>query len=102
VRGLVEREVIYEDRAALAIREAERADKWHNVEEVVRALEWGLVRDPALGWLLNERGLRFFVFPGAVSTREPDVDVIYEDSPPWIIIHDLVFRDAKARQAGHA
>lgn len=68
----------------------------------MEALEWGLAHEPALGPLLNERGIRGFVYPGARVLNEPDVDVLYEDQNPTIIIHDLTFSDAKAYQAGHA
>ncbi len=90
----------YEDRAADAIQKAK--ETWANIEDVILALEWGLMHDPMIGPLLNERGIRGFVFPGARSINEPDIDVLYEDNEPIITIHDLTFRDAKASYAGRA
>jgi hypothetical protein len=91
----------YEERATAAIREAKQ--RWSNIEDVVAALEWGILHDPLVGGLLNERGLRGFVFPGARSIKEPDIDVIYEEEGEFlIIIHDLTFRDAQAYRAGQA
>jgi hypothetical protein len=94
------RSFVYEERANVAIREAGR--KWANIEEILAAMEWGLARDPLMGRLINERGIRGFVHHGARSTNEPDVDCLYADEDPTIIIHDLVFRDAKAHYAGNA
>jgi hypothetical protein len=90
----------YEERASAAIREAKQ--KWSNIEDVVAALEWGIMHDPQVGKLLNESGLRGFVFPGARSTKEPDIDVIYEEAEFQIVIHDLIFREAQAHYAGQA
>jgi hypothetical protein len=39
---------------------------------------------------------------GDRSIKEPDVGVIYVDDDPLIVIHALLFRDAKAHYAGHA
>ena len=66
------------------------------------AIEWAILHDAGIGPLLAENGVRGFVYPGARSLNEPDVDVIYEDHDPLLVIHDLTFRDAKARHAGHA
>ncbi|HZP21649.1 MAG TPA: hypothetical protein VFB16_15755 [Bauldia sp.] len=100
MRDLFARSFRYEDRATDSIQKAK--ERWANVEEILEALEWGMAHDPAIGRLLNEKGLRGFVYPGARSMNEPDIDVIYEDANPLLIIHDLVFRDAKAHHAGHA
>jgi hypothetical protein len=90
----------YEERAEKSIREAK--EKWSNIEDIVNSLEWGIVHDPCVGALLNESGLRGFVFPGARSINEPDIDVIYQEEEFRIVIHDLTFRDAKAHYAGTA
>jgi hypothetical protein len=90
----------YEERAECAIRKGK--NEWANVEDILRALEWGIMHAPNIGPLLNEKGLRGFVFPGARSLNEPDIDVIYEASDELIVIHDLVFRQAKAHYAGKA
>jgi hypothetical protein len=90
----------YEDRATNAIQEAGK--KWAHIEEILASMEWGIMHDPQIGVLLNERGIRGFVFPGARSINEPDIDVLYEEDGFEIIIHDLTFRDAKAQYAGKA
>lgn len=90
----------YEKRAEESIREAKTA--WANLEDILMALEWGIMHAPDIGPLLNEKGLRGFVFPGARSLDEPDIDVIYEATELEIVIHDLVFRQAKAHYAGRA
>jgi hypothetical protein len=100
VRDLFAWEVRYEGRAADAIDSAKR--RWGNIEDIVMALEWAIIHDVQIGPVLNERGVRGFVYPGARSMNEPDVDVIYEDCNPVIVVHDLTFRDAKARYVGNA
>ncbi|HZQ11473.1 MAG TPA: hypothetical protein VFB31_01540 [Pseudolabrys sp.] len=99
--NLFGRTIRYEDRAHQAIQAAE--DKWDDVDEIINAFEWILMRDPELGRILTESGkVRGFLYPGAKSKNEPDVDVIYEVDPQTIIIHDLTFTDAKAQYAGQA
>jgi hypothetical protein len=94
-------DVRYEDRASEAIQEASK--NWRNIDDVVLAIEWAIIHDHQVGRLINERGIRGFEFPGARSIGEPDVDVLYElENLNRIIIHDLTFRDAKARYAGQA
>lgn len=94
------RNIRYEDRADEAIQKAK--DEWESIEDIINALEWGLMHDPDLGPLLNETGLRGFVFPGARSRKEPDIDVLYQYDDINITILDLVFRQAKAHYAGNA
>ena len=99
--GLFGRTIRYEDRATKAIHEAE--EKWHDVGEIINAFEWALMHEPELGRALAEGGnVRGFLYPGARSKNEPDVDVIYEVDPQTIIIHDLTFTDAKAQYSGRA
>jgi hypothetical protein len=90
----------YEDQAAEAIRKAKT--EWSNIEDVLMALEWGLMHAPEIGRLLNERGLRGFTFPGARSLNEPDIDVLYVATDTQIIVEGLIFRQAKAHYAGTA
>lgn len=90
--------IVYENRAADAITAA--LARWGHVEEIVNAIEWALIHDPAIGPIINERGIRAFVYPGARSIKEPDVDILYEERPDRIVIHDVTFRDAKAHYAG--
>ena len=94
------RNIRYENRAAEAIQKAK--DEWDSIEDIINALEWGLMHDPDLGVLLNEKGLRGFVFPGARSRNEPDIDVLYGYDDINITVHDLIFREAKFYYAGHA
>ena len=94
------RNIRYEDRAVEEIQKAK--DDWDSIEDIINALEWGLMHDPNLGPLLNERGLRGFVFPGARSRNEPDIDVLYEYDDADITIHDLNFRQARSHYAGQA
>jgi hypothetical protein len=84
----------YEERAIRAIQQAK--GKWGSIDDVLAALEWGIMHDPMLGTLLNERGIRGFVCPGARSINEPDIDVLYEE------IRNLMFREAKSHYAGQA
>ena len=90
----------YEESAAAAIQKA-KVD-WSNIKDVINSVEWGIMHAPEIGVLLNERGLRGFEFPGARSINEPDIDVIYEVTDFQFVIHDLVFRQAKAHYAGKA
>lgn len=100
IRDLFARGFVYEDRATAAIKAAR--DIWENVEDIVAAVEWGILHDPEIGRLLNERGIRGFVYPGARSRNEPDIDVLYECKDSEFVIHDLTFYDAKAHHAGKA
>ena len=94
------RNVRYENRAVEAIQKAKK--DWDSIEDIINALEWGLMHDPHLGPLLSETGLRGFVFPGARSRNEPDIDVLYEYDDMDITIHDLNFREARSHYAGEA
>jgi hypothetical protein len=50
--------------------------------------------------LIEGGNVRGFVYYGARSIDQPDVDVIYEIQQDAIIIRSAVFTDAKASQAG--
>jgi hypothetical protein len=90
----------YEESAVQAI--LKEKIRWANIEDVIMALEWGILHDPRIGTLLNETGLRAFMFPGARSINEPDIDVLYRESEDQIVIIDLVFRQAKSHYSGKA
>ena len=78
-------------------------DRWDDTDRAWIAIEWALVRDPIVGVPLVEGGnVRGFVYYGARSIGQPDVDVIYEIQQDAIIIKSAVFTDAKASQAGRA
>jgi hypothetical protein len=52
---------------------------------------------------LTEGGsLRAFVYDGARSIDQPDIEVIYEIQLNVIVIRNAVFSNAKAPQAGRA
>jgi hypothetical protein len=94
------RGIRYEARADYAIREAKK--RWSNIEDMLAAIDWVLMRDALVGRLLNERGVRGFTMSGARSVKEPDIDVLYREDGELIVIEDLVFREARASYAGHA
>jgi hypothetical protein len=76
-------------------------DRWDDTDRAWIAIEWALVRDPLMGVPLFEGGnVRGFVYWGAMSINQPDVDVIYEVQQDAIIIKSAIFTDAKASQAG--
>jgi hypothetical protein len=78
-------------------------DKWPDAERAWEAVEWVLARDPVVGVPLNEAGnIRGFVYDGARSIGQPDIDVIYEITPDEIIVRSAEFTDAKISQAGRA
>jgi hypothetical protein len=75
--------------------------KWEDTERAWLAIEWALARDPEAGVSLNEKGnIRAFLYAGARSIGQPDVEVIYEIELHAIIIRSAVFSDAKSGQAG--
>lgn len=95
------RTVVFEHRVDEAIRRA--LVRWPVAGQIVRAIEWTLARDPLFGEELDhERGIRGFVYPGAVSIGEPDVDVIYEVHRRSVVILDMIFSEPDARYAGRA
>jgi hypothetical protein len=78
-------------------------DLWDDAERAWIAIEWAMVRDPHVGVPLTESGnIRAFLYDGARSIKQPDVEVIYEIRLNEIIVHSAVFADAKANQAGRA
>ena len=62
-----------------------------------------LAHDPQVGVPISESGrLRAFMYDGARSIDQPDVEVIYEISPHEIIVRSAEFSDARISLAGHA
>jgi hypothetical protein len=95
------RTVVLESVALRAVDSA--CDKWRDAERAWIAIEWVLVRDPHVGVALTEHGnIRAFLYAGARSIDQPDVEVIYEIRQDEIIVRSAVFRDAKASFAGSA
>jgi hypothetical protein len=77
--------------------------RWDDAERAWVAIEWALARDPQVGVPLTENGnIRAFLYDGARSIEQPDVEVVYEIQLNEIIVHSAVFNDAKADRAGRA
>jgi hypothetical protein len=95
------RTVVLESVAQRAVDSA--CDQWQDAERAWIAIEWVLVRDPHIGVPLTEHGdIRAFLYDGARSLGQPDVQVIYEIRQDEIIVRSAVFRDAKSSFAGSA
>lgn len=78
-------------------------ERWSRADEVIRAIEWAVTRDPNKGEPLNESGtLRVFTYPGARSIDQPTAVVTYEVQELNIIFHDVEFTEAEYGQAGRA
>jgi hypothetical protein len=93
--------VVLDEAARAAVDSA--IMQWEDAERAWLAMEWTLSHDPQVGVPLREGGnMRGFVYRGARSVGQPDVQVIYELTKHEIIVRDVVFSDAKASQAGHA
>lgn len=85
--------------AAVSIDSA--CEKWTDAERAWEAVEWALARDPLVGVPLSEKGsVRGFVYDGAKSIDQPDIDVIYEITDHEIIVRSAEFTDAKFSQTG--
>jgi hypothetical protein len=79
------------------------SNKWDDAERAWIAIEWALVHDTLVGRPLTEKGnIRGFLYDGARSIGQPDIEVIYEILENEIIIRSAVFTDAKISQAGRA
>jgi hypothetical protein len=77
--------------------------KWEDAERAWFAIEWTLARDPQIGVPLNEKGdVRAFVYAGAKSIGQPDIDVIYLIELHAIVVRSAVFSEPIAGQAGRA
>lgn len=82
--------VIYENRAAAAADTAKVL--YPRLGDAVEAIEWAVVRDPTMGWsLLEGSRLRLVIFEGAKSVGMPTIEVIFEETPTAVVIHDMVF-----------
>lgn len=79
-------------------------DCWRDTERAWEAVEWAIARDPLVGLPLSESGkIRGFVYDGARSIGQPDIQVIYEIATrSEICVRSAQFSDAKASQAGRA
>jgi hypothetical protein len=78
-------------------------ETWSDAERAWAAIEWVLARDPQCGRPLTESGnLRAFVYVGARSIHQPDVEVIYEIAWKEIIVRSAEFAHARGAVAGSA
>ena len=95
------RTVVFQPLARAAIDSA--YDKWSGAAPAWRAIEWCIVRDPLVGSPLVESGrIRALYYDGARSIDHPDAAVIFEVTASEIIIHNVLFTDAKLTYAGRA
>jgi hypothetical protein len=76
-------------------------DKWPGTEIAWEAIEWVLAHDPLVGRPLNEDGsLRAFIYDGANSIKQPDIEVTYTINLNEIVVKITEFRNAKATYSG--
>jgi hypothetical protein len=95
------RDVILDEAARLALDSA--TITWGDTERAWQAIEWTLARDPQVGVPLNDTGsVRAFVYQGAKSIGQPDIEVIYEIQAHSVVIRNAVFSNARASHAGRA
>lgn len=93
--------MVLDTAAQVAVDSA--VDNWAGAETAWEAIEWTLAHDPRVGVPLSESGnIRGFVYTGARSIGQPDVEVIYELGNPEIIVKSAEFSDAKTTFAGRA
>jgi len=78
-------------------------ERWTGAEEVLRAMEWALARDPEIGRAEFESGaVRVHTIDGARSRDLPTLTVMYRIENPYITVLEAWFRDAKYGQSGSA
>jgi hypothetical protein len=95
------RDVVLDEVARVTLDSA--ALTWKDTERAWEAIEWCLSHDPYIGVPLTEGGsLRAFVYDGAKSLDQPDIEVIYEFHDNSVTVKNLVFSNAKATHAGRA
>jgi hypothetical protein len=95
------RTVVLQALARAAIDSA--FEKWAGAAPAWRAIEWCIVRDPLVGSPLAESGaIRALYYDGARSIDQPDAAVIFEVTASEIVVHNVLFTDAKATYAGRA
>jgi hypothetical protein len=93
------RTVVLETVAQKAVDSA--CDKWEGAELAWTVIEWTLAHDPLVGMPLTEHGnVRGFLYDGAQSIGQPDLEVIYEIQQDAIIVRSAIFTNPKASFAG--
>ena len=61
--------------------------------DAVETIEWAIVRDPKMGTTLSQGSrFRLVIFEGARSVGMPTIEVIFEETPLYLVIHDMEFR----------
>jgi len=75
-------------------------DKWAGTE-IAWVIEWVMSHNSHVGRPLNESGsLRAFIYDGANSINQPDIEVTYMVEVYEIVVKTAEFNDAKAHYAG--
>jgi hypothetical protein len=96
------RTIRHEARAAEAHDLA--CEKWERADEVWKAMEWTLSRDPTAGRAITESGnVRSYVIQGARSAGWPTLTVIYQiEGDDLVIFEDAFFEEAGTYKPGYA
>lgn len=90
----VQRNIIESDEVRLSRNEAEL--KWDGANRAWESATLVLAYDPEVGTSVTESGnVRTFIWQGARSSGLPTVQVLYEDSPPFLEVLELRFSDAR-------
>lgn len=95
------RDIALDDPVAEAVDDA--CLRWPGADLAWQVVEWGLAHDPQIGLALNESGtVRAFIYDGAKSIGQPDIQVIYEIEGDRIIVRKATFSEPKLGYAGRA
>ena len=79
------------------------SERWIAADEAWDVVTWVIARDPTVGQPLREGGkARSFTVQGVRSADLPTVTVLYEIELNEIVIHNALFEEADAFQAGRA
>lgn len=93
---------VIEERSAEAALNAAMS-KWTGTQTAWEAATWAVLHDTSLGYPLHESGrVRAFTFPGARSTKMPDITIVYEVQGDAVVIHDALFKESAYGQSGRA
>lgn len=92
--------LVHEPAVDLKLVKAE--DRWDRAILVWELATYTLARDPEVGKVMTESGkTRSFTYPGAYSVGQPALTIVYEIAVTQIIVHDVMFEDAKNARIGH-
>lgn len=93
--------IVEQPEAQAAKDEAET--RWERASLVWDNLTWVVARDPEVGIALTESGrTRAATEVGARSIGMPDLTIVYEVNPPFLIVHRALFTEPKYRDVGRA